>query len=72
MTIAKEKTHTLLPAEKYCLTVSEAAAYFEIGPKKIRQIATEHLEDGIFVRHGAKLLILRIPFEEYLQKTPIL
>jgi len=31
----KEKM-TLKPAEKFCLTVEEAAAYFEINDKKIR------------------------------------
>ena len=60
----------LKPGEKYCLTVEEAAAYFEINDKKIRALAKDHADEGIFVKHGVKLLILRPQFETYLTKTP--
>ena len=68
MSTNKEK-RTLKPAEKFCLTVEEAAAYFEINDKKIRQIATEHRDDGICAKHGTKLLIYRPAFEQFLQQT---
>ena len=60
----------LLPSQKYCLTVEEAAAYFEIGEKKIRKLAAEHEDDGIFTKHGVKLLIIRPAFENYISTTP--
>lgn len=63
------KTQKLRPNEKFCLTVEEASAYFEICPQKIRAIAEEHMEDGIFTRNGVKLLVLRTPFENFLMKT---
>lgn len=66
--IPKEKL-ILKPAEKFCLTVEEAAAYFEINDKKIRQIASEHMNDGICAKHGTKLLIYRSAFEEFLLQT---
>lgn len=65
MTTSKEKL-ILKPAEKFCLTVEEASAYFEINDKKIRQIASEHRDDGICAKHGAKLLIYRSAFEQFL------
>ena len=64
-----KKKLTLKPAEKFCLTVEEAAAYFEINDKKIRQIATEHRDDGICAKHGTKLLIYRPAFEQFLLQT---
>lgn len=60
----------LKPAEKYCLTVEEASAYFEIGEKKIRSLAEMHKDEGIFIHHGVKLLILREAFEKFLSMTP--
>lgn len=65
-----EEKCVLMPAEKYCLTVAEAAEYFEVGPKKIRQLAEEHMDDGIFTRHGVKLLVIRPAFENFLAQTP--
>lgn len=59
----------LLPNQKYCLTVQEASKYFEIGENKIRALAKDHMEDGIFVLHGVKLLILRPQFEIFLTQT---
>ena len=59
----------LLPKDKFCLTVEEAAAYFEIGEKKIRLLAEAHRDDGIFTRHGVKVLVLRTAFENFLLQT---
>lgn len=64
------KTVELMPYEKYCLTVKEASEYFEIGEKKIRELSKTHMDDGIFVMHGVKLLILRPNFEKFLGQTP--
>ena len=51
--------------EKYMLTVKEAAAYFNIGIKKMRRLAEEHT-DSFAVYSGNRYLIIRTKFEEYL------
>ena len=68
MTTSKKKL-ILKPAEKFCLTVEEASAYFEINDKKILQIASEHRDDGICAKHGTKQLIYRPAFEQFLLQT---
>lgn len=51
--------------ERYTLSIKEAAAYFNIGIKKMRKLADENL--GIFsVKSGNRYLIIRTKFEEYL------
>ena len=51
--------------EKYLLTVNEAAAYFNIGVKKMRRMA-EGNEGGFAVYLGNRYLIVRAKFEEYM------
>ena len=51
--------------EKANLTLDEAAAYFNIGKHKLRQLTNDpSCEYVLFV--GEKRLIKRIPFEKYL------
>ena len=38
-----ESNETLPDSEKYMLTIKEAAAYFNIGTKKMRRIAEDNL-----------------------------
>ena len=52
--------------DKFCLTIDEAAAYFNIGQKKLRKIVTENLDSGFVIQNGVKLLIKREQFEKYL------
>lgn len=52
--------------DKFCLTIDEAAAYFNIGQKKIRKIVTENLDSGFVIQNGVKFLIKREQFEKYL------
>ena len=52
--------------DKFCLTIDEAAAYFNIGQKKLRKIATENLDSGFVIQNGVKFLIKREQFEKYL------
>ena len=54
--------------ERYALTVEEAAIYFCIGQKKIRQIAEEHLSSGIAFTNGNRLTIKRKAFEAFLNQ----
>ena len=54
--------------EKYTLTIKEAAAYFNIGVKKMRRLAEENT-DGFSVLCGNRYLIIRTKFEEFLVET---
>ena len=53
-------------SEKYCLSIQEASAYFNIGIKNMRRLAEDHT--GIFsVMKGNTFLIIRSEFEKYLR-----
>ena len=54
--------------EKYTLTIKEAAAYFNIGVKKMRRLAEEHTSSFSFYS-GNRYLIIRTKFEEFLVET---
>ena len=54
--------------EKYSLSIKEAAQYFSIGIKKMRRLAEDNIGD-FAVYSGNRYLIIRVKFEEYLQKT---
>ena len=57
-------------ADKYMLTVEEAAAYFNIGEARIKEI-TDNLND-LTVMVGVKRLINRKKMEEYLDGVLVL
>ena len=64
----KESKVTVPVCEKYTLTIREAAAYFNIGMKKMRRLAEENT--GRFaIFSGNRYLIIRTKFEEFLQNT---
>lgn len=54
--------------EKYTLTIKEAAGYFNIGIKKMRRLAENHV-DSFSIYSGNRYLIIRTKFEEYLQEN---
>lgn len=51
--------------DKYMLTIKEAAFYFNIGTKKMRRIAEDHL-GNIAVFCGNRFLSIRPKFEEFI------
>lgn len=58
--------NTLVPvSEKYTLTIKEAAAYFNIGIKKLRRLAEDNL-GTVAVYCGNRFLIIRPKFEEFI------
>ena len=71
MTIEKHDTsgsmeNTLIPlSEKYTLTIKEAAAYFNIGTKKMRRLAEDN-RGRFAVFSGNRYLIIRPKFEEFI------
>lgn len=52
--------------DKVLLTVCEAADFFGIGQKKLRQMICENLDSGLFIQNGRKYLVKRKQFEQYL------
>ena len=54
--------------DKYCLTIDEAAEYYNIGEKKIRKLVSENMDSGIVIQNGAKILIKRERFEAFLNE----
>jgi excisionase family DNA binding protein len=63
------KKETVPIWEKHCLTVSEAAEYFNIGEKKIRQIIQEQNTADFIINNGVKVLIKRKKFEQFIDET---
>lgn len=54
--------------DKFCLTIEEAADYFNIGEKKLRKLVTEHLNSDFVIQNGVKYLIKRQRFETFLNE----
>jgi len=58
--------------EKYMLTLREAAEYFHIGEKKLRQIVDDNLDANFLLESGNRIMIKRKLFEEYLDKASVI
>ena len=52
--------------DKFCLTIEEASAYFNIGEKKLRKIVADNLDSGFIIQNGVKFLVKRKQFEKFL------
>ena len=52
--------------DKFCLTMEEASAYFNIGEKKLRKIVSDNLDSGFIIQNGVKFLVKRKQFEKFL------
>lgn len=57
--------------EKSNLTLEEAAAYFNIGINKLREMTRAKSCDFV-IHNGSKLLIKRLKFEEYLESVDVI
>jgi hypothetical protein len=58
--------------EKYMLTLREAAEYFHIGEKKMRQIVDDNLDANFLLESGNRIMIKRKLFEEYLDNATVI
>ena len=58
--------------EKYMLTLREAAEYFHIGEKKMRQIVDDNMDANFLLESGNRVMIKRKLFEEYLDRATII
>ena len=54
---------------KYSLTVSQAAEYFGIGEKKLRQIIDANFSADFLLHNGTRTTIKRKKFEQFLDRT---
>lgn len=58
--------------EKYMLTLREAAEYFHIGEKKLRQIVEENMDADFLLTSGNRIMIKRKRFEEFLDSSSVI
>lgn len=58
--------------EKYMLTLREAAEYFHIGEKKMRQIVDDNMDANFLLESGNRIMIKRKLFEEYLDRATVI
>lgn len=54
--------------EKYSLSIAEAAQYFGIGEKRLRQIVAENPRADFVMEIGSHVRIKRQLFERYLDR----
>ena len=55
--------------ERYMLTIREAAEYFHIGEKKMRQIVEENEGADFIIMNGNRVMIKRKCFEKFLDSA---
>ena len=58
--------------EKYMLTLREAAEYFHIGEKKMRQIVDDNLDANYLLESGNRITIKHKRYEEYLDSATVI
>ena len=58
--------------EKYMLTLREAAEYFHIGEKKMRQIVEENMDANFLLTSGNRIMIKRKLFERFLDSSTVI
>lgn len=56
-------------SQKYALSISEGAAYFNIGEKKLRSIIKENPNASYILRNGNRTYIKRMKFEKLLEEV---
>lgn len=56
-------------ADKYSLSVQEAAEYYGIGEKRLRSILSEHYNEPFILEIGSHQRIKRRLFEEFLDQA---
>ena len=58
--------------EKYMLTQREAAEYFHIGEKKMRQSVDVNMDAYFILTSGNRVMVKRKLFEEYLNQATVI
>ena len=57
--------------KKYSLSIQEAAIYYGIGEKKLRQLVADHEGEDFILEIGAHVRIKRVMFEKYLDEVSV-
>lgn len=57
--------------KKYSLSIQEAATYYGIGEKKLRQLVAEHEGEEFLLEIGTHVRIKRALFEKYLDEVSV-
>ena len=57
--------------KKYSLSIQEAAIYYGIGEKKLRQLVADHEGEDFILEIGAHVRIKRVMFEKYLDEASV-
>lgn len=57
---------------KFTIGIDEAAEYYGIGEKKLRQIVYEHPDGEFYLEVGRRVLLKRQKFEEFLNQSTTL
>lgn len=65
----QETTETVPIWEKYTLSIEEAAKYFRIGQRKLRQIAEENPYADFILCNGNRIQFKRKLFEKYIDEA---
>ena len=55
--------------EKYTLTIREAAEYFHIGEKRLRQIVDDNPSSDFVIMNDNRAMIKRKSFERYIDES---
>ena len=56
---------------KYSLSIQEAARFYGIGEKRLRQIAVDHRSADFILEIGSHIRIKRKQFERFLDETTV-
>lgn len=57
--------------EKYTLSIEEAAEYFRIGQRRLRDIAAENPDADFLLSIGNRIQIKRKKFEKYIDEATV-
>lgn len=57
--------------EKYTLSIEEAAEYFRIGQRRLREIAAENPDADFLLSIGNRIQIKRKKFEKYIDEATV-
>lgn len=57
--------------EKYTLSIEEAAEYFRIGQKRLREIAVQNPNADFLLCNGNRVQIKRKLFEKYIDEATV-
>lgn len=58
--------------QKYTLSIEEAAEYFRIGQRRLRELAAENPNADFLLSNGNRVQIKRKLFEKYIDEATVI